>query len=508
MSESSHNSPTIEPQQGAADTGSHHLREARLEKRQALTQAGIDPYPHGFAKSHSNAALQTQYEALEAGQETTDAVRVAGRVMSVRNSGMFIDLMDDSGRIQVFCHKDTLDEPSLALAKTLDVGDVIGAEGIIRRTPRGELTVRASHLTMLAKSLLPLPEKYHGLTDIETRYRQRYLDLIMNETTRDTLRKRSLIINALRDYLTHEGFLEVETPMLQPMAGGALAKPFITHHNALDCELFLRIAPELYLKRLMVGGLGEKLFEINRNFRNEGISPRHNPEFTMLELYQAYADYTDMMSLTEQMIAHAAQAALGTLQLEFLGHHIDLTPPWPRLPMLKAIQDATTIDFGRIKDDETARSVAKELGVFVETHDSWGHVVEKVFEEKVEPTLIQPVHVMDYPLEISPLSKSHRDDARLVERFETRIGGWEFANAFSELNDPIEQRKRFEAQVARHHAGDDEAHRVDEDYITALEYGMPPAGGMGLGVDRLVMLLTNQPNIRDVIAFPTLKPKP
>ncbi|MBY0402641.1 MAG: lysine--tRNA ligase [Cyanobacteria bacterium] len=484
----------------------HRLQQVRIDKLEVWRNQGINPYPYHFEKSHNNLTLQTQYEALENGVETSDVVKVAGRVMAIRNNGMFIDLQDPSGKLQVFCHKESMAETQLEQLKLLDIGDMIGATGTIRRTPRGELSVRATEFVLLSKSLLPLPEKYHGLTDVETRYRQRYLDLIMNPESKDTLVKRSLIIAEIRKLLMNKGFLEVETPMLQTIAGGAAAKPFMTHHNSLDTDMFLRIAPELYLKRLIVGGLAEKIFEMNRNFRNEGISPKHNPEFTMIELYQAYADYNDMMDLVEEIVTSVAQTVLGTLQINFQGVEINLEKPWARKTMIASVEELTGTDFATIATAEEARAAAKALHVHVEPTDSWGKVVEKVFEEKVEPTLIQPTHIIDYPQETSPLAKVHRNDSRLVERFETRVYGWEIANAFSELSDPIDQRARFEAQLVERDHGDDEAHQMDEDYVTALEYGMPPTGGLGIGIDRLIMLLTNSPNIRDIIAFPTLKP--
>lgn len=483
------------------------IRQDRIDKLEAWRKLGQNPYPYHFEKTASNAELQDKYAGLENGTETEDAVAVAGRVMSVRNSGMFLDLQDPSGKIQGFCHKDTLPEEQLERVKLIDIGDIVGVKGTIRRTPRGELSVRTNHVEILGKSILPLPEKYHGLTDIETRYRQRYLDLIMNPESRDTLVKRSKIIAAIRKLMIEKGFLEVETPMLQTIAGGAAAKPFITHHNTLDIDMYLRIAPELFLKRLIVGGLSEKVFELNRNFRNEGISPRHNPEFTMMELYQAYADYNDMMDLAEEIFITAAKAAGHGTKVNFQGTELDFSRPWARKTMLQCVEEATGVDFNKIESDEEARRKARELGVEIEDYETWGSIVEQVFEVKVEHTLIQPIHITDYPREISPLAKEHRDNPRLVERFETRVNGWEVSNAFSELSNPLDQRDRFEAQLAQREAGDDEAHQMDEDYVTALEYGMPPAGGMGIGIDRLIMLLTDSPNIRDVIAFPTLKPK-
>lgn len=490
-----------------SESGLAKIRQQRIDKITQWQELGINPFPYKFEKSHSNQQLQTQYQDLDNGVETEDTVQVAGRIMALRNSGMFIDLQDDSGKLQLFCHKDNLSPEILAQVKMLDIGDIIGASGIIRRTPRGELSVKVKAFTLLSKSLLPLPEKYHGLTDVEIRYRQRYLDLIVNEDTRKTLRLRSQIITNIRQLLVNKGFLEVETPMLHPIAGGASAKPFVTHHNTLDQDMYLRIAPELYLKRLVVGGLSEKVFEMNRNFRNEGISPRHNPEFTMMELYQAYADYGDMMDLVEQIFAETAQAVLGSMKVTYGEHEIDLTPPWPRKTMSEMVKEKTGLDFDAITDAAVACEEAKKIGVNVQEKDSWGSILEQVFEEKIEDSLIQPIHITDYPREISPLAKEHRDNPRLVERFETRINGWEVSNAFSELSDPLDQKQRFEAQLKNKAAGDEEAHDMDEDYITALEYGMPPCGGLGVGIDRLVMILTNSANIRDVIAFPTLKKK-
>lgn len=482
-----------------------NLRNTRIQKLTDLVDKGINPYPYKFDRTASAKDLQDKYQELVNGEETTDYYSVAGRIMAMRNSGMFIDLMDSSGKIQIFIHKENISEDKMQVLKLLDVGDIIGASGIIRRTPRGELSIKVKDFKILAKSLLPLPEKWHGLTDVETRYRQRYVDLIMNEDVRDTFKKRSLIIQEIRNYLTERGFLEVETPMLHTLAGGAAAKPFDTHHNALDIPMYLRIAPELHLKRLMVGGLSEKIFEMNRNFRNEGISPKHNPEFTMMEVYQAYVDYNEMMALTENLVSTVAQKVLGTMVVEFQGNKIDLTPPWNRMTMIGAIKKYTEIDFGELLTVEDAGAAAKKIGVEIEPSDNWGKIIDKVFEAKVEHHLIQPVHIIDYPREISPLAKAHRDNNRLVERFETRVNGWEISNAFSELTDPIDQRSRFEQQIEAKKAGDDEAHDLDEDYITALEYGLPPTGGLGMGIDRLVMLLTDSPNIRDVIAFPTMR---
>ncbi len=486
-------------------TKTDSVRENRIQKLTELVENGINPYPYTFDKNTNAKELQEKYKDLAAGEELEDKYSVAGRIMAMRNTGMFIDLMDSSGKIQVFSHKDNLPEDKLKLLKLLDVGDMLGVTGTIRRTPRGELTIRANDIKILAKSLQQLPEKFHGLTDKETRYRQRYLDMIMNENVRETFVKRSNIIREVREYLTKDGFLEVETPMLHTIAGGANAKPFITHHNALDMDMYMRIAPELYLKRLIVGGVSERIFEINRSFRNEGIDLRHNPEFTMLELYQAYVDYNDMMVLLENMVSTVAQNVLGTMKINYQGKDIDLTPPWDRKTMIGAIKEYTDVDFSTKITIEEAKAEAKKMNIDVSECDSWGKVLDLIFEEKVEPHLINPVHIIDYPRDISPLAKPHRDNPRLTERFETRVNGWEIANAFSELSDPIDQRSRFEQQMEAKAKGDEEAQSIDEDYINALEYGMPPTGGLGLGIDRLVMLLTDSPSIRDVIAFPTMR---
>ena len=495
------------------------IRQTRIQKLADLADKGVNPYPYSFDKDADAAYLQDKYKDLEAGMETEDKYSVAGRVMAIRNTGMFIDLMDASGKIQIFSHKENLSEDMMKILKLIDIGDIVGFTGTIRRTPRGELSIKSTSLKLLSKALLPLPNKqiskekmeelthYHGLTDVELKYRQRYVDLIVNEDSRDTFRKRSLIIQKIREYLAKQGYLEVETPILQTMASGANARPFTTHHNALEMDLTLRIALELYLKRLIVGGISERVYEIGKCFRNEGIDTRHNPEFTMIELYQAYADYNDMMTLTENMVAYVAQEVLGTLKIKYGEHEIDLTPPWDRKTMLGSIKEATGIDFMEIYTPQQAIETAKSLNVQVEDSMNWGQVVEAVFEAKVEPGLIQPCHIIDYPREISPLAKVHRDNDRLTERFETRVNGWEIAHAFSVLTDPIDQRMRFEAQAQAKAAGDEEAMEIDEDFITALEYGMPPTGGMGMGIDRLVMLLTDSPSIRDVIAFPTMRSK-
>lgn len=490
-----------------AGSAIEQIRQTRIQKLADLADKGVNPYPYTFDKTAAANELQDKYKDLPAGEETTDVYSVAGRVMAIRNTGMFIDLMDDTGKIQIFSHKENLPEEQLKVLKLVDIGDIVGFTGTIRRTPRGELSIKSTDLKLLSKALLPLPEKHHGLTDVEIRYRQRYVDLIVNEDVRDTFRKRSLIIQKIREFLAKQGYLEVETPILQTMASGANARPFNTHHNALEMDLTLRIALELYLKRLIVGGVSERVYEIGKCFRNEGIDTRHNPEFTMIELYQAYADYNDMMTLTENMVAYVAQEVLGTMKIQYGEHEIDLTPPWDRKTMLGSIKEATGIDFMEIYSAKQAIETARRLNVSVDDGMNWGQVVEAVFEEKIEPGLIQPCHIIDYPREISPLAKVHRDNDRLTERFETRVNGWEIANAFSELTDPIDQRMRFEAQAKAKAEGDEEAMDIDEDFINALEYGMPPTGGMGMGIDRLVMLLTNSPSIRDVIAFPTMRNK-
>lgn len=489
------------------ETEDNLFRAARLEKLQGLRDMGIDPYPARFKPTHQAAQIMATYAHLADGEETTDVVTVAGRIRSNRNSGMFMDLHDISDKIQIFSHKSNLSESQLEILKFLDLGDFIGVTGIVRRTPRGELTINAQEITVLCKTLLPLPEKFHGLNDLETRHRQRYLDLIMNPESRETLRKRSQIITHIRRFLDDQDFLEVETPMLHTVAGGALAKPFVTHHNTLDMELFLRIAPELFLKRLVIGGLADRVYEINRCFRNEGVSPRHNPEFTSIEMYQAYADYGDMMDLAESLIQSVVMTVCGTLKITYGDREIDFTGPWQRKSMVDLVKDATGIDFFTLPNLDDAKAAAKTVGVDASSLGTWGKVLEHVFGERVEHTLIQPIHVTHHPLEISPLSKVHAQDPRVTERFETFVNGWELGNAFSELNDPIDQRERFESQMDAHTQGDDEAHKMDEDFITALEYGLPPTGGLGIGIDRFAMLLTNSPSIREVIAFPTMRPR-
>jgi len=481
----------------------NELMRVRREKLFELMEKGIAPYGQRYPRTHLAADIKGDFAGHE-GQ----TVSLAGRLMGKRGHGKaaFADLQDGSGKIQIYVRLNDVGADTYALFEKLDVGDLIGVKGKVFKTRMGEISVAVEELTLLAKSLRPLPEKWHGLKDVELRYRQRYVDLIVNPEVKETFVLRSRIIHAIRSYLEKRGFLEVETPMMHPIAGGAAARPFITHHNALDMHLYLRIAPELYLKRLLVGGF-ERVYEINRNFRNEGISTRHNPEFTMLELYQAYADYTDMMALTEDMIATVAREVLGTTVITYEGVEINLAPPWTRIPMLEAVKQHTGLDFSALSDAGQARRAARELGLEVGDDDSWGTVLNAVFEEMVEPKLIQPTFVIDYPIEISPLAKRKADAPELTYRFELFIYGREMANAFSELNDPLDQKERFQKQVEKRRAGDDEAHMMDEDYIRALEYGMPPAGGLGIGIDRLVMLLTNSSSIRDVILFPLMKPR-
>ena len=486
-------------------TDSNLLIEAKIENMKQLQARGVAPYPYKFSPTHHAAALQVKYKDLPNGTMTEDRVTVAGRMMSNRNSGMFIDLKDGSGKIQIFSNKDHLPENVLEQMSYYDIGDIIGVKGLIRRTPRGELTINAEEVTMLTKSVRPLPEKYHGIHDIELKYRKRYVDLIMSDESRDTFRKRSQIIAFIREVLLNEDFMEVETPMLHPIAGGATAKPFLTHHNALDMQLYLRIAPELYLKRLVVGGF-ERVFEINRCFRNEGISVKHNPEFTSVEIYQAYADYSDMMGLTERIIEGAVKATHdGATKVKYGEREIDFKAPWPRKTMAQLVLEKTKIDFMQIPDASAAAAAAEKIGVHIKPGSNWGEVMEAVFAERVEATLIQPVHVTDLPKDISPLAKVHRDNDVLTERFETYVNAWEVANAFSELNSPFDQLDRFKKQAEARAHGNEEAQMLDEDFVEALEYGLPPTGGLGIGIDRLVMLLTNSASIRDVIAFPTLR---
>ncbi|NER79309.1 MAG: lysine--tRNA ligase [Leptolyngbya sp. SIO1D8] len=504
-----------QPSQSASTL--EEIRAARLQKVVQLTESGLNPFAYRWEKTHEAADLQSKYQDLADGEEVQDEVAIAGRILARRVFGKlaFFSVQDESGTIQLYLDKKTIREgmPENAeafsqLKQLTDVGDFIGVQGTIKRTEKGELSVKVQKYVLLTKALLPLPDKWHGLTDIEKRYRQRYVDLIVNPEVRETFRKRALITSGIRRFFEDRGFLEIETPVLQGEAGGAEARPFVTYHNTLDMELYLRIATELHLKRLIVGGF-EKVFEIGRIFRNEGISTRHNPEFTTIEFYQAYADYHDFMTLTEELISSLALSVLGTMQITYQGQAIDLTPPWRRVSMHDVVKDHTGLDFHEFKTLEAAKVAASALGVHnLDSCDSLGRLLNEVFEQKVEETLIQPTFLMEHPVEISPLSKPHRSKPGVVERFELFMIGRETANGFSELTDPIDQRHRFEAQAARKAAGDLEATGVDEDFLTALEYGMPPTCGEGIGIDRLVMLLTDSASIRDVIAFPLLKPEP
>jgi lysyl-tRNA synthetase class 2 len=482
--------------------------QIRLSKLNALREKGINPYPASVNRTMNNKDLQEKYKDIPNETVTEDVIFVVGRVMSIRNSGMFIDLVDGFDKIQVYLDLKSISEHNKLILDNLDIGDFINVEGLIRRTKRGELTINTHTLNIISKALMPLPDQYYGLHDTETRYRQRYIDLIINKESKEVLLKRSKLITYIREVLVTEDFLEVETPMLHPIPGGAIAKPFVTHHNALGIDLYLRIAPELYLKKLIIGGLSEKIFEINRCFRNEGISTRHNPEFTSIELYQAYANFNDMINITEKIIISSAEKLNNENKvLKFGDKEIDFTGPWPRISMSDLVKKYTNIDFANIKTLKEAQSCAKSIGIKdVESLNNIGKVLEAIFGEKVESHLINPIHVTYLPTDISPLSKVCDDDSTITERFETYVNGWEIANGFSELNDPIDQRARFVEQAKSKESGDEEAHGMDESFLTSLEYAMPPTGGLGIGIDRLAMLLTNSHSIREVIAFPTLKP--
>ena len=480
----------------------------RREKMEALRKKGIDPFGKRFERTHKAAQLKELYGDLENEEIESQNVhvQVAGRIMTKRGKGKagFAHIQDVSGQIQIYVRFDEVGEEQYELFKMADLGDIVGVKGEVFKTRVGELTIKVTDFQILTKSLRPLPDKWHGLKDIEQRYRQRYLDLIVNHDSQKTFIVRSKIIQSIRNYLDNKGFLEVETPMMHSIAGGAAARPFTTHHNALDMDLYLRIALELHLKRLIVGGL-EQVYEIGRVFRNEGISTKHNPEFTMLELYQAYADFEDIMDLTEDLIAHVAQEVLGTTKIQYGDDEIDLTPSWKRVHMADLIKEYTEVDFWKQLSLEEARSLAEEHGVEIDENMQVGHIMNEFFEQKVEDQLVQPTFVYGHPTEISPLAKKNPNDPRFTDRFELFIAGRELANAFTELNDPIDQRERFEQQLKERELGNEEAHMMDEDFILALEYGMPPTGGLGIGIDRLVMLLTNSHSIRDVLLFPLMR---
>ncbi|HSC29970.1 MAG TPA: lysine--tRNA ligase [Vicinamibacterales bacterium] len=488
-------------------------RRANFEE---LLRLGVDPYPVSFRRTHTVTELTEQFGTRSSEQLDPERISTAtaGRILAIRSFGKagFLAISDGRSRIQIYCRQDALPARDFAIYRLLDFGDLVGVEGHLFRTKTDELTVWATKVDFLAKCFIPLPEKWHGLHDVETRYRQRYLDLIVNPDSRRVFEVRSRVLASIRAFLDARGFLEVETPMMQPVAGGALARPFVTHHNALDLPLFLRIAPELYLKRLTVGGL-ERVYEINRNFRNEGISTQHNPEFTMLEFYQAYSDYQDLMAMSEEMLSSVAKASVGTDEVRFGGAAISLAPPYGRMSLREAARQAASDRLGTevseqdLRERSGAAGLARRLGVELQPGWGAGRIATEVFERLHEDRLVQPTFVYDFPTEVSPLSKQKPGDPDTVERFELYIGGFEVANAFSELNDPAEQRRRFEAQIARRAAGELEAHVMDEDYIRALEYGLPPTGGEGVGIDRLVMLLTDSPSIRDVILFPLMKPR-
>ena len=491
------NAPAQEVQQDV-----NELRQVRVDKLQALQAEGNDPFViTKYDWTHHSAVVKENFEELEG-----KTVRIAGRMMSKRIMGKasFCNVKDLKGNIQSYVARDSLGEEEYKAFKKLDIGDIIGIEGSVFKTRTGEISIHAEKITLLSKSLLPLPEKFHGLTNTDTRYRQRYLDLIMNDESKDALVKRSLIIRAIRKYLDGQGFIEVETPMLVSNAGGAAARPFETHFNALSEDFKLRISLELYLKRLIVGGL-ERVYEIGRVFRNEGLDTRHNPEFTLMELYQAYTDYHGMMDLTENLYRHVAQEVLGTTKITFNGVEMDLGKPFERITMVDAVKKYAGVDFSEIKTDEEAKALAKEKGVEFEKRHKKGDILNLFFEEFVEHHLIQPTFLMDHPVEISPLTKKKPENPDYVERFEFFMNGWEMANAYSELNDPIDQRERFKAQEELLKQGDEEANTTDEDFLCALEYGMAPTGGIGFGIDRMVMLMTDSPAIRDVLLFPTMK---
>ena len=486
---------------------SNALMDQRREKLEEIRQLGVNPYPYKYSPTHTTQEIHEQFAEVGDQPDETNSVRVAGRIMTKRDHGKsgFAHLQDGSGRLQIYVRQNAVGEEAYQVYRKLDVGDVIGVDGPVFRTRTGEITVLVSEVELLAKSLRSPPEKWHGLQNKETRYRQRYADLMMNPEVMQVFINRTRMIQAVREYLNQDGFIEVETPILQPIYGGATARPFITHHNALGMPLYLRIANELYLKRLIVGGF-DRVYEFSRDFRNEGIDHDHSPEFTMIELYQAYADYEDMMCLTENLLAHTAQTVLGTTQISYKGDSISLDPPWRRLTMIESIKEEAGIDVDQLSDEEL-RNAVLDARVDLEGAAPRGKLIAELFEVHVEPNLVQPTFIYDYPIEISPFAKKKRGSDRFVERFEFFIARMEMGNAFSELNDPIDQRERFIEGAKKQEDGDEDALMIDEDYLRALEYGMPPTGGLGFGIDRLAMLLMDQTSIRDVILFPQMRPE-
>lgn len=498
------NKPNTEEASVLTENEINEQMQVRIDKMHKIEEHGWKPFGYRFLYTHRAADIAAQFDELS---EKETEVKMAGRIMAIRGHGKtcFMDMQDKTGRIQVYVRKDVIGEENYALIKLMDIGDTVGITGTAFRTHMGELSIKANSVEMLSKSLRPLPEKWHGLKDVETRYRQRYVDLIVNPEVRDTFVKRSQIIRSVREVLDSHDFLEVETPILNTIAGGAAARPFISYHNALDMQVYMRIAPELYLKRLIVGGM-DRVYEMGRVFRNEGIDNRHNPEFTSVEIYQAFADYRDMMDLTEEVVVKTAEKVLGTTTINYEGTTIELASPWKRMSMIEAVKEYSGKDFTNVTDLEEARAIAKELNVAVEPSFGIGKIINACFEEYVEDKLIQPTFITGHPKEISPLAKSNPENPEITDRFEAYIYGRELCNGFTELNDPIDQKERFLKQVEERANGDEEANMMDEDFVNALEYGLPPTGGLGIGIDRLVMFLTNSSTIRDVLFFPTMKP--
>ena len=498
------NKPNTEEAAVLTENEINEQMQVRIDKMHKIEEHGWKPFGYRFLYTHRAADIAAQFDELS---EKETEVKMAGRIMAIRGHGKtcFMDMQDKTGRIQVYVRKDVIGEENYALIKLMDIGDTVGITGTAFRTHMGELSIKATSVEMLSKSLRPLPEKWHGLKDVETRYRQRYVDLIVNPEVRDTFVKRSQIIRSVREVLDSHDFLEVETPILNTIAGGAAARPFISYHNALDMQVYMRIAPELYLKRLIVGGM-DRVYEMGRVFRNEGIDNRHNPEFTSVEIYQAFADYRDMMDLTEEVVVKTAEKVLGTTTINYEGTTIELASPWKRMSMIEAVKEYSGKDFTNVTDLEEARAIAKELNVAVEPSFGIGKIINACFEEYVEDKLIQPTFITGHPKEISPLAKSNPENPEITDRFEAYISGREICNGFTELNDPIDQKERFLKQVEERANGDEEANMMDEDFVNALEYGLPPTGGLGIGIDRLVMFLTNSSTIRDVLFFPTMKP--